>query len=105
MRGFDYRGVSPRGGIMDDPIGSEYVLLAGTELTHPLFEETLYGKIFCDSGLVSEGPYRVSVGFGVELVVPQLFQMIPMQFDFGFPIFQDDKDEKEMFSFTFGMTF
>ena len=105
MRGFDYRGVSPRGGIEDDPIGSEYILLAGTELTHPLFEETLYGKIFCDSGLVSEGPYRVSVGFGIELIVPQLFQMVPMQFDFGFPIFQDDKDEKERFSFTFGMTF
>ncbi len=102
LRGFDYRGVSPRDGIRDYPIGSEYILLAGTEMVHPLFEETIYGKIFCDSGLVSEGPYRVTVGFGLELVIPQLFQMIPMHFDFGFPLLSDDKDEEELFSFNFG---
>ena len=77
----------------------------GTELTHPLFEETVFGKIFCDSGLVSEGPYRVAVGFGLELVIPQFFQMIPMHFDFGFPIFSDDQDDEEVFSFNFGMSF
>ena len=105
LRGFDYRGVSPRGGIRDDPIGSDYLVLAGTELTHPLYEEVVYGKLFCDSGIVDEGPYRVTVGFGLELVIPQLFQMIPMHFDFGFPVMSDDKDDEEVFSFSFGMTF
>lgn len=105
LRGFDYRGVSPRDGIQDDPIGSDYMILAGTELTHPLYEEVIYGKLFCDSGLVDEGPYRVTVGFGLELVIPQLFQMIPMHFDFGFPVTSDDKDDEEVFSFSFGMTF
>jgi len=105
LRGFDYRGVSPRGGIRDDPIGSDYLILAGTELTHPLYEEVVYGKLFCDSGIVDEGPYRVTVGFGLELVIPQLFQMIPMHFDFGFPVMSDDKDDEEVFSFSFGMTF
>ncbi|MBN1764569.1 MAG: outer membrane protein assembly factor BamA [Sedimentisphaerales bacterium] len=105
LRGFDYRGVSPRGGVKDDPIGSNYVFLANTEITHPIVEETIYGKIFCDSGFVSEGPYRVTLGFGLQLVVPQLFQMIPMHFDFGIPIISDDKDDEQVFSFTFGMNF
>jgi len=41
----------------------------------------------------------------LELLVPQLFQMVPMHFDFAFPIYFDDKDEKEVFSFSFGLTF
>jgi len=104
IRGFRYRGVSPRAGRGKDPIGSDYLILVGTEMTHPLFEETIYGKLFCDSGIVEDGPYRVSVGFGLELVIPQLFQMIPMEFDFGFPIIFDDLDEKQAFSFSFGGT-
>ena len=75
------------------------------ELTHPLFEETLYGKLFCDTGFLEEGPYRITVGFGIELLVPQLFQMVPMHFDFGFPVKLDDKDEEEVFSFSFGLNF
>ena len=105
IRGFDYRGVSPRGGRDRDPIGSDYLFLLGTELTHPLFEETLYGKLFCDSGIVSDGPYRVTVGFGLELMIPQLFQMVPMHFDFGFPISSGDEDDEELFSFSFGLNF
>jgi len=109
IRGFDYRGVSPQANVAplfpDYPVGSQYILLAGTELTHPLYEETLFGKVFCDTGMVSEGPYRVAVGFGVEIVVPQLFRMIPMHFDFGFPLISDDKDDEELFSFTFGLNF
>ena len=105
LRGFDYRGVSPRAGADLDPIGSNFLVLAGTELTHPLYEETFYGKLFCDTALLEEGPYRVTVGFGLELVVPQLFQMIPMHFDFGFPLVWDDQDDKEVFSFSFGLNF
>ncbi len=105
LRGFDYRGVSPRDGKHHDPIGSESLILIGTELTHPLYEEILFGKLFCDTGTVSEGRYRVTVGFGLELVIPQLFQMVPMNFDFGFPIYFDDEDDKEIFSFSFGVNF
>ena len=105
LRGFEYRGVSPRAGRRDYAIGSDFLFLANTELTHPLYENVLYGKLFCDSGFVDEGPYRAAVGFGFELVIPQLFQMVPMHFDFGFPVLQDDKDEEQLFSFTFGLTF
>ena len=106
IRGFEYRGISPRSGPQDDPVGSEYIITAGMDLTHPLFEETLYGKIFCDGCMIDDGPGRVSVGFGIELVIPQLFQMIPMEFDFAFPIASDkENDEEQMFSFNFGMGF
>ncbi len=105
IRGFEYRGVSPRAGVRNDPIGSDYALLMGTELTHPLFEETLFGKVFCDGGLINEGPFRLVVGFGIELLIPQLFQQTPMHFDFGFPISSDPEDEEQLFSFNFGMNF
>lgn len=105
LRGFDYRGVSPRSGVDRDPIGSKYIILAGTEVTHPLFEETLFGKVFVDSAYVSEGSYRVSAGFGIELLIPQFFQQIPMNFDFGIPLKKDDEDETQLFSFNFGINF
>lgn len=105
LRGFDYRGVSPRAGRNRDPIGSDYLFLINTELVHPLVEKTIFGKVFCDTGIIDEGPYRATVGFGFELLVPQLFQMVPMHFDFGFPLNFDDEDDREVFSFNFGMTF
>ncbi len=105
IRGFDYRGVSPRAGKDDDPIGSDWLFTANTEISHPLYEDTIYGKLFLDSGVVSTGCYRVTAGFGFELLIPQLFQMIPMHFDFGFPIHYDDQDDKQIFSFSFGMNF
>ncbi|MCP4710773.1 MAG: outer membrane protein assembly factor BamA [Planctomycetes bacterium] len=103
LRGFDYRGVSPRGGAVDDPVGSDFLVLAGTEITHPFLEDVIYGKLFCDTGLVEEGPYRVAVGFGLELWIPAM--PVPMQFNFGFPVLFDDKDEREVFSFSMGFTF
>lgn len=109
LRGFDFREVSPRASTpprQDNfPIGSDYMLIAATELTHPLYEEVIFAKLFCDSAIISEGPYRVTVGLGIELLLPQLFQMVPMQFNFAFPLKYDDKDEREVFSFSLGMGF
>ena len=105
LRGFDYRGVSPRGGVDRDPIGSKYIVTASSEISHPIFEETLFGKIFVDSAYVSEGSYRVAAGFGFELLIPQFFQQIPMNFDFGIPLKKDDEDETQLFSFNFGLNF
>jgi len=39
------------------------------------------------------------------VVVPQLFQTIPIQFNFGFPLVEDAEDDNEVFSFSFGVTF
>ena len=92
-------------GADDDPIGSEWIVLAASEIIHPLYEDLFFGKLFCDSGMVSEGPYRVTVGFGFEVVIPQLFRTVPMHFDFGFPVLKDDLDDTQVFSFSLGLNF
>ncbi|MHC4753428.1 MAG: BamA/OMP85 family outer membrane protein, partial [Planctomycetota bacterium] len=57
IRGFDYRGVSTRGlqtnvanPIRKDPIGSDWIFLANTEVTVPLIGENISALFFIDSG-------------------------------------------------------
>jgi outer membrane protein insertion porin family len=105
MRGFDYRGISLRDGQKNDPFGSDFQVLAGTELTYPLYEETVYGKVFYDTAMIEEGPVRMAIGFGLEIIIPQLFQQVPMQLNFATPVKESDEDDTEVFSFSFGFHF
>ncbi len=111
VRGYDYRGISPRGTNPvtgregNDPIGSDFLLLAGLEVNQPLYEETLFGKLFMDSALIDEGPWRYSVGVGVDIMIPQLLGNVPMQFNLAVPFNEDDQDETQVFSFTFGFRY
>jgi outer membrane protein insertion porin family len=112
FRGFEYRGISPRGlqtnvpnPQPDCPIGSDWIFLAGTELTTPLVGENFRGLLFLDSGTVQTGRYRLSVGAGLEIKVPQLFGNVPMRFELGFPLLKDPQDETQIFSFSGGGLF
>lgn len=107
MRGFDYRGVSTRGlqrNVIDperkDPIGSDWIFLANGEFIVPLVGETLSGLLFVDSGAIDTGGYRASVGFGVQIMLPQVFGPVPMRFEIATPIMKDDDDETQVFSFS-----
>ncbi len=121
FRGFDFRGVSPRGrrndtgGPSDEPIGGEWSFFAGLEYEHPLYGEvpgtgdpviSLVG--FLDTGTVTTDPgfdeYRVSVGLGLRLRVPALGP-IPLAFDFGFPLVKQDGDNQRIFSFNVDLPF
>jgi outer membrane protein insertion porin family len=109
FRGFEYRGISPRGlqtNVADprrkDPIGSDWIFLAGTEVTTPLVGENFRGLFFLDSGTVETGSYRLSVGTGIEIKVPQIFGNVPMRFELGFPLLKDNQDETQVFSFSGG---
>ena len=113
VRGFDYRGISPRStrSTNDDPIGGEFMVFAGLEYSFPIFGvegQQLRGVVFLDSGTVEEdfeiSTYRVSAGFGVRWVIP-LFGPVPMSFDFGFPLNKDEEDDEEIFSFSVGWSF
>ena len=105
MRGFDYREVSLRDGPAGDPFGSDFEVLAGTEVIYPLYEDTVYGKVFYDTAMIETGPVRMAVGLGLEIIIPQLFQEVPIQLNFAAPVKKSDEDETEVFSFSFGFNF
>jgi outer membrane protein insertion porin family len=107
LRGFSFRGVSPRSGIEDDPIGGDFIATGSVEVSFPLFGENLRGVLFADIGTVEEdfeiGTIRTSVGPGVRLVLPFLGQA-PLAVNIGIPITKDEEDETQLISFSFGFT-
>lgn len=116
IRGFEYRGVSPRGepeiggvpvpgGEAKDPIGSDWIFLANAELTVPLVGREFAGLFFIDSGTVETGRYRVSVGTGVQILIPHWFGPVPMRFGVATPVQKDGSDDTEAFFFYIGRLF
>lgn len=114
IRGFDYRGVSTRGlqagpGITNprykDPIGSDWIFTAGTEVTVPLIGSNVSALGFVDSGLIDTGGFRLSMGAGVQILIPFLSSQIPMRFEYGIPLRKDDLDDVRQFNFSMGGMF
>ena len=108
IRGFDYRGISPRAKSNDDAIGGDFMFFAGAEYTFPIIGRQLKGVVFVDSGTVEESftisTYRVSAGFGLRWVIPMLGP-VPLSLDFGFPISKHGDDDTQVLSFSVGWTF
>jgi len=110
IRGFEYRGVSTRGlqtnvlnPVRKDPIGSDWIFLANTEITVPLIGENIGALFFLDSGTIDTGSYRASIGAGIEITIPQLLgTRVPMRFEFATPFMKDEEDERQVFSFYMG---
>ncbi len=114
IRGFEYRGVSTRGlqtnvdpayAERKDPVGSDWVFLAGAEVTIPLVGDNFGLLLFTDSGTVDTGSYRLSIGTGIEIKVPQVFGNMPIRFEIATPLLKDDEDETQIFSFSGGGMF
>jgi outer membrane protein insertion porin family len=114
IRGFEYRGVSTRGlqtnvdpayAERKDPVGSDWVFLAGAEVTIPLVGENFGLLLFTDSGTVDTGSYRLSIGTGIEIKVPQVFGDMPIRFEIATPLLKDEEDETQIFSFSGGGMF
>lgn len=113
FRGFGFRGVGPRGvtptGVQtDDPVGGDFLLLAGVEYNVPIFQEVLRGVVFVDSGTVQKdfalNQYRVSIGTGIRLRVPFLGSA-PFAFDIAVPLAEQGEDETQVFSFDIDIPF
>jgi len=109
LRGFDFRGVSTRGLQTNvlyperkDPIGSDWIFIANTEVLIPLVGENVGMLAFVDSGTVDTGSYRASVGTGIQIIIPQLLGPMPMRFELAWPFMKDDEDERRVFSFRMG---
>ncbi len=109
LRGFEYRGISPRGTGSDDVIGGEFMIFGGIEYSLPLIGEQLRLAVFLDTGTVEEGfeitTYRVSAGAGLRWTIPMFHSPVPMSLDFGFPINKADQDDTQLVNFSFGLAF
>jgi outer membrane protein insertion porin family len=96
------------GGSTDIPIGGDWKIFLGAQYEFPVVGKFLSTIVFCDTGTVTDSigfdDYRVSVGAGVRLRIPQLGQA-PLAFDFGFPVVKQEEDEKKTFSFSIQMPF
>ncbi len=108
VRGFQFRGISPRQGIGDDAIGGELMLLFSTEYSFPIYSDTLRGVLFTDMGTVETdyelSDWRVSVGAGIKLQV-DYFGPVPLEFDIAAPVIRNTDDDEQIFSFFIGAAF
>ena len=111
FRGFDFRTISPKSTanidrtvpLANDPVGGLWLFFLGTQYEQPIFQNAFSGVAFVDSGTVTNevgfDEYRVSVGVGVRLYIPQ-FGPAPLAFDFAVPIVKEETDETQTFSFS-----
>jgi outer membrane protein assembly factor BamA len=105
LRGFEYRGVSPRQGLEDDAVGGKFIFTAVAEVSYPIAGDFLRGVVFTDTGTVEDsvqvGTYRVAVGTGFRLYLP-FFGQAPFAIDFAVPLNKDSLDQTQLISFSFG---
>jgi outer membrane protein insertion porin family len=110
FRGFEFRTISPKSQqnidpltTADDPVGGLWMFFAGAQYEQPVFGSTLSMVGFVDSGTVTDDvgldQYRVSIGMGVRLYIPQ-FGPAPLAFDFAVPLVKEESDETQVFSFS-----
>jgi outer membrane protein insertion porin family len=108
LRGFEFRGVSPRDSYYN-VLGGCMEFYNSAEMLFPLTaDDMIRGSVFIDTGTVEksfskwEDNYRVAVGFGLRLTIPMMGPA-PIALDFAFPISTGRGDDKQMFSF--GMSY
>jgi outer membrane protein insertion porin family len=108
IRGFEFRGISPREGIREDRVGGDFMLLTNAEYSFPVVGQTVRGVTFLDMGTVEKDfgitTWRASVGVGARIYI-KYFGPIPLAFDFAAPIAKDSDDDTQVFNFSFGTTF
>jgi outer membrane protein insertion porin family len=114
FRGFDFRGIGPVGDRNDtgepgdDHVGGDFQFFAGLEVQRPVWQEILAVVAFIDSGTISDDvsldEYRVSIGTGVRIFLPQLGQA-PLAFDVAYPLVKEDTDDTQYFSFSLDLPF
>jgi outer membrane protein insertion porin family len=107
IRGFAFRGVSPRDGPAQDRVGGDFSATGTVEVSFPLAAEILRGVVFTDFGTVEHdveiGVVRSSIGTGFRLTLPFLGQ-VPIALDFAIPITKDHYDSTQFISFSLGFS-
>ncbi len=108
IRGFEFRGASPRDPATHITLGGHFSLLASAEYMFPITaDDALRGVVFCDTGTVEPSindwrdRYRVAPGFGLRIMIPAMGPA-PIALDFAFPISKEPGDQRQVFSFFIG---
>ncbi len=108
IRGFYFRGASPRDPATGVIVGGHFQLLFSAEYLFPITaDDMLRGVVFCDTGTVEPSiddwrdTYRVAPGFGLRITVPAMGPA-PIALDFAFPVSTTPGDRKQVFSFFVG---
>jgi len=96
LRGYHYRGISPREGDFSEPIGGDTYWFGTAEYSIPIFEQerglSLRFALFYDIGSVGASPYNLNAdnyndnwGVGLRINLP----IAPIRLDYGIPIHHD----------------
>lgn len=108
MRGFDFRGASPRHAGTGIVTGGEFRFLGSVEYMFPLTaDDMLKGVVFCDYGTTEENieinseNFRVAPGVGLRISIPAMGPA-PLALDLAVPVAHADGDDIQNFSFFFG---
>ena len=114
FRGFEFRGIGPvginnnTGEPGSDHVGGDFLAFAGIEVNRPIYQDMIAVVGFVDSGTITEGvsldDYRVSIGTGLRIFLPQLGQA-PLAFDIAYPLVKVDTDDTTWFSFSIDLPF
>jgi len=108
IRGFDFRGASPRDPATGILVGGEFQAIAKIQYLFPITaDDMLRAVVFCDSGVVQptisdwRDKYRIAPGFGLRITMPAMGPA-PIALDFAFPLSKEPGDRTEVFSFFVG---
>lgn len=114
FRGFEFRGVGPRGIQADtltagnEGVGDEWLLTTGLEYNFPIYTESLRAVFFTDMGTLTDDPgiddWRVSVGTGLRIKVP-FFGSAPFALDVATPVLKEEGDQTQVLSFSVDLPF
>lgn len=105
VRGFAFRGISPRSGPADDRVGGDFSLTGTAEIGFPISGDQFRGVAFIDAGTVEDSftvsTIRTSIGAGVRVTLP-VFGQVPIALDFAIPITKGSDDDTQFISFSLG---
>ena len=103
IRGFDFRGASPRVGGVE--VGGRFKYLNTVEYMFPITADDAFkGVAFVDFGTVEpdidlkKDSFRVAPGLGLRVAIPMMGPA-PLAFDFAYPVSKADGDDTKVFSF------